>query len=264
MFTVLAAMGAPRHHAYVSMKTVPVNSSYLKLARVLLLKAAGFQHCSQETIESLLAGAQLQQVPRDTLITRRSEPFEELCLVVEGTLESSVQVDAHHRHLVTISSAGDLLGFVSCVDRLPLPHDLRTHTDAVLLRMPLPLITRLRAIDPGISKAFEVQLAARSRHFYERLSEGHLLPFAARLARILLELTGKFGLERGETTMIDLRIPQTDLADLLGVSRQRINQELKDFERRGILRLRRSSIESIDVPKLKVIADAPPGRRAAS
>lgn len=240
----------------VGIRTVPPNSGYGRLARTMLLRAAGFRHCSEQTIDALLSGSPLQQVPRDTLICRCGDAFDELCLIVEGTLESSVQLDASHRHLVAYTSPGDLLGMVCCVDRLPVPHDMRAHTDAILLRMPLALINQLRHTDPGISKAFEIQLAQRARQFYDRLSESLLLSFEARLSSMLLELTAQFGLERGSTTIIALRIPQTDLADLLGVSRQRVNQGLKEFERQGILRLRRSSMESIDVNKLKEIVKA--------
>jgi CRP-like cAMP-binding protein len=143
---------------------------------------------------------------------------------------------------------------VCCVDQLPVPHDFRAHTDAILLRVPLAAIQRLRGLDPALSRAFEIQLAARTRQFYDRLTEALLLPFEARLARMLLELVVKFGVERDSKTVIVLRIPQNDLADLLGASRQRVNQALREFEREGLLTLGRSSIQAIDVARLTGLA----------
>jgi CRP/FNR family transcriptional regulator, cyclic AMP receptor protein len=236
------------------MPIVRTESAYLKLARVLLKGAAGFQHCSDQTIDSLLADARLEQMPRGAIVCRRGEPFEELCLIVQGTLESAVQLDPARRHLVAYSSAGHLLGFICCVDGLPIPHDLIAHTDAIVLRIPVAAINRRRLVDSGISRAFEIQLASRTRQFYDRLSNRLLSSFEVRLSLMLLELANQFGLKREGATMIALRMPQSDLADLLGVSRQRLNQELKAFERRGILQARRSSIESVDLKKLEAIA----------
>jgi CRP-like cAMP-binding protein len=240
--------------ASVVMRTVPAETAYLRLAKALLARASGFHQCAPETIEALVNSGEIHRVPHGTWVCRRDDAFQELCLIVEGVLESSLCIDSGQRHLVAYSAAGDILGFVCCVDQLPVPHDFRAHTDAILLRVPLAAIQRLRGLDPALSRAFEIQLAARTRQFYDRLTEALLLPFEARLARMLLELVVKFGVERDSKTVIVLRIPQNDLADLLGASRQRVNQALREFEREGLLTLGRSSIQAIDVARLTGLA----------
>ena len=242
------------------MRTVSANNAYLRLAQTLLRRAAGFHHCADETIMGLVDGGETQHVPQGTWVCRRDEVFNELCLIVEGVLESSLSLSSTRRHLVAYSSAGEMLGFVCCVDRLPVPHDFRAHADSVLLRIPLTVISRWRAIDPGLARAFEIQLAMRTRQFYSRLSDTLLLTFEARLARMLLELTEKFGIERNQKTRIELRIPQNDLADLIGSSRQRVNQALKGFESQGFLTLARSSITAIDVIGLGRMAESARGQ----
>jgi CRP-like cAMP-binding protein len=62
-------------------------------------------------------------------------------------------------------------------------------------------------------------------------------PLRARLARQLLLLARSYGAAQGEEIRIGLQLAQEDLAQLLGASRQRVNQELKGFEREGLLRV---------------------------
>ncbi len=51
-----------------------------------------------------------------------------------------------------------------------------------------------------------------------------------------------------------LRVPQEQLAQLLALSRQTVNQVLKDFETRGLLRLAYGEIELLDFAGLRALA----------
>lgn len=55
-----------------------------------------------------------------------------------------------------------------------------------------------------------------------------------------------------------LKVPQEDLAMMLALSRQTINQVLKQFETQGALKLRYAEIEIADVQKLSALADLNP------
>jgi CRP-like cAMP-binding protein len=62
----------------------------------------------------------------------------------------------------------------------------------------------------------------------------------ARLAKQLVHLVRSYGsasLSDSSETRIGLQLAQEELAQLLGASRQRVNQELKTMEREGIIRI---------------------------
>ena len=66
------------------------------------------------------------------------------------------------------------------------------------------------------------------------------LPLRARLAKQLLHLVRSYGipsLAHAEEVRIGLQLAQEELAQLLGASRQRVNQELKGMEREDIIRI---------------------------
>ena len=54
----------------------------------------------------------------------------------------------------------------------------------------------------------------------------------------LVHLANGHGLRDGADVAINLHLPQEQLAQLLGVTRQRISQILRDWERHGWLRYR--------------------------
>ena len=66
------------------------------------------------------------------------------------------------------------------------------------------------------------------------------LPLRSRLAKQLLHLVRSYGvpsLSNGEEIRIGLHLAQEELAQLLGASRQRVNQELKAMEREDAIRI---------------------------
>jgi len=80
-------------------------------------------------------------------------------------------------------------------------------------------------------------------------------PLQARLARQLLLLAKSYGIPEGEEIRIGLALAQEDLAQLLGASRQRVNQELKGFEREGVLRVEPARLVVLSRAKLLAIAE---------
>jgi len=72
----------------------------------------------------------------------------------------------------------------------------------------------------------------------------------------LLLMAGGYGEPRAMRRV--LKCPQEDLAMMLALSRQTINQVLKQFETQGALKLRYAEIEIADVQKLSALADLNP------
>jgi CRP-like cAMP-binding protein len=82
--------------------------------------------------------------------------------------------------------------------------------------------------------------ARRIRQLYGLVEDLNTLPLRARLAKQLVHLARSYGsasLSHNSETRIGLQLAQEELAQLLGASRQRVNQELKTMEREGIIRI---------------------------
>jgi CRP-like cAMP-binding protein len=82
--------------------------------------------------------------------------------------------------------------------------------------------------------------ARRIRQLYGLVEDLNTLPLRARLAKQLVHLVRSYGvasLADSSETRIGLQLAQEELAQLLGASRQRVNQELKSLEREGTIRI---------------------------
>ena len=89
---------------------------------------------------------------------------------------------------------------------------------------------------------------------FDMIEDLNTLPLAARLAKQLLLLARSYGIAEGTEVRIGLQLAQEDLAQLLGASRQRVNQELKALERDGTLRVESTRLVLLSRDKLLAIA----------
>ncbi|MSQ57929.1 MAG: Crp/Fnr family transcriptional regulator, partial [Limnohabitans sp.] len=82
--------------------------------------------------------------------------------------------------------------------------------------------------------------ARRIRQLFGLVEDLNTLPLRSRLAKQLLHLVRSYGvpcLNNAQEIRIGLHLAQEELAQLLGASRQRVNQELKSMEREEAIRI---------------------------
>jgi CRP-like cAMP-binding protein len=224
----------------------------LKLARSLLERCLGFKECLPETIDALLNEANLKSLSKGEVLAHHNQHFDFLCLVVEGSLESSIVRDDGHRHLVHFLQPGDLVGVINLIDMQGQINNLASRfAGTTLLLIPGTPVRLLKKNAPDLSHALEMQMAFRSRLLYARLASDTSISFEARLARLLLTLANLYGLERSEGILLDVRISQEDLGDWLGVSRQRVNIATQLLKNEGLIDMSYSSITITRMDELK-------------
>ncbi len=83
-----------------------------------------------------------------------------------------------------------------------------------------------------------------------------VLDVQGRVANALLDFAARFGEPRGSTVLVAHRLTQVQLAQLVGASRERVNQALSDFASRGWLRLEPRSVVLTDLLGLRHWAEA--------
>ena len=139
---------------------------------------------------------------------------------------------------LTYVEPGTWFGDIALFDGLPRTHDAHAHGETTLLVVRKADFMHLLATHVELYDALLRLNCRRLRLMFDALEELNTKPLAARLARQLLRLARSYGVadEQGEVR-IGLALAQEDLAQLLGASRQRVNQELKALEREGALRV---------------------------
>jgi CRP/FNR family transcriptional regulator, cyclic AMP receptor protein len=81
-------------------------------------------------------------------------------------------------------------------------------------------------------------LGGLARRITEQASDLVFLDLAGRVAKTLASLADRDGRAEDDVVVLALPFTQTELAEMVGGSRQSVNQILKTFEGRGYLALR--------------------------
>jgi len=99
----------------------------------------------------------------------------------------------------------------------------------------------------------------RIRQLYGLVEDLNTLPLRARLAKQLNHLVRSYGtpsLSDAKAIRISLQLAQEELAQLLGASRQRVNQELKQMEREQVIRVEPGGLVVLDRDGLLAIVNS--------
>lgn len=239
----------------VNSPTQNASSSVKVQARTLIGNSLGFRDCQVTSLDALVSAGSVRTLGKGQVLVHRGDPFDTLCLVVRGSLETRIMHADGHRHLISFLQPGDIAGLISVLDRLGHMNDLvaREAGTAVLL-MPGPLVRELREVDHLIGRAFEMQLAFRSRLLHDRLAADPAMALDARLARLLLLLARLHGQQRPDGLLLTIKIAQTDLADWLGASRQSVNAALQTLRQKDLIRMTYSTVTLVDFARLTALA----------
>ncbi|HKT99641.1 MAG TPA: Crp/Fnr family transcriptional regulator, partial [Paraburkholderia sp.] len=162
--------------------------------------------------------------------------------------------------LLAVVGPARWFGEIALFDAGVRTHDAYAERDSTLFHVPRAALVALLDATPVWWHAFGLLLAQKLRLAFDAIEETALLPAAPRVARRLLLLAtgyGEVGREAGRDTVGAphaarvVRVPQEDLALMLALSRQTVNQILRQFERDGLVALRYGEIEIVDAARLE-------------
>nr|WP_254696147.1 Crp/Fnr family transcriptional regulator [Lysobacter enzymogenes] len=183
--------------------------------------------------------------------------------MVSGRIRLSVPTAGGREMLIVQFEPGSWFGEVSMFDGEPRPQDARAVGDSEILLLPRTRFLALLEQHPELYRGFTRLLCRKLRTALDYVEDALTLPLAARLGKRLLELARVYGVEREEGRLIDLPLPQDDLANMLGATRQSVSKQLKAWEQRGWIALRYRHVVVRDAQALEraLAQDAARGAR---
>lgn len=198
---------------------------------------AWFSTLSEELRAAILSRAVVRRLPDGAPLASRGAPAEEWCGVASGAVRvSSVSLSGKQVSL-TYVEPGTWFGDIALFDGLPRTHDADAHGPTTLLAVRKADFKDLLARHVELYEALLRLNCRRLRIMFNLVEDLNTRPLSARLARNLLVLARSYGVRQGEEIRIGLQLAQEDLAQLVGASRQRVNQELKAMERDEVIRI---------------------------
>lgn len=215
-----------------------------------------FSKLSPALRSAILSRAAVRRVADGAMLSSRGQPADEWIGVAKGAVRVSSVSLSGKQITLTYVEPGTWFGDIALFDGLPRTHDANAHGETTLLVVRKPDFKELLQQHVELYEALLRLNCRRLRLMFNIVEDLNTLPLAARLAKQLLLLARSYGVpQEGEEIRIGLQLAQEDLAQLLGASRQRVNQELKSFEREGAVRIEPTRLVVLSKDKLMAIAE---------
>ncbi len=199
-----------------------------------------FSTLSPSLRHDILRCAYVKRYKDGELISARGDPPEEWIACARGAVRVSSTSISGKQITLTYVEPGIWFGDVSIFDGDRRTHDAYAHGETTILCVARADFKKILALHAELYEAMLRLHARRIRQLYGLVEDLNTLPLRARLAKQLLHLVRSYGvpsLSHATEVRIGLHLAQEELAQLLGASRQRVNQELKSMERDEAIRI---------------------------
>jgi len=218
-----------------------------------------FSTLSPSLRHDILRCAYVKRYKDGELITARGEPPEQWIACAKGAVRVSSTSISGKQITLTYVEPGIWFGDVAIFDGDRRTHDAYAHGSTSVLCVAKADFKKILALHVELYEALLRLHARRIRQLYGLVEDLNTLPLRARLAKQLLHLVRSYGvpsLSDGSEVRIGLQLAQEELAQLLGASRQRVNQELKSMEREETIRIEPGGLVIRDRDALMHISEA--------
>lgn len=201
-----------------------------------------------DAIERLACYARFKSVPAGTIVFQRGDPGESIFAVCSGIVKISNRSADGRDAVLNLIHPGDIFGEIALLDGEPRTADAQAVTDCELMVIERRDFVPLVARQPGLALKLIAMLCARIRRTSEQVEDVMFLPLPGRLAKTLLWLAGN------SASRERISITQREIGQIIGMTRESTNKQLRAFEERNWIRLERGGIVILDSEPLAALA----------
>jgi CRP/FNR family cyclic AMP-dependent transcriptional regulator len=210
-----------------------------------------FVGLSEERLAETATVMTPRRYARHATIFQQGDPGADLFLVTGGVVKIVQYSREGEEAIIGEVHPGETFGELVLIDGAARSATAVAATDCETLRLPRRVFVHLLESDPVFRQGVLAALARELRRATYNLAELHFLTMPRLLASRLASLAKASA--PGATKNVPLSRPysQTELGQMVGVTRQSVNRALSELEAEGLLRVRRTHIEVLDVGALE-------------
>jgi CRP-like cAMP-binding protein len=213
-------------------------------------KAPLFSALDDESAASLRASMTEIKVAKGKTLFKEGEPGDRLFVVLEGKLKLGTSSGDGRENLLNILGPSEMFGELSVFDPGPRTATATAVTDSRLLALAHDQVIGWVSKHPQVSLQLLARLAQRLRRTNESLADLVFSDVPGRVAKAIMDLGSRFGVEKDDGLHVNHDLTQEELAQLVGASRETVNKALADFAGRGWVRLEPRAVVVLDVERL--------------
>ena len=207
-----------------------------------------------ELLNQLSSYAIPRAVKRGTMILARGDSGTAMFAIVSGTVKISAPSAEGKGAVFNLISEGAIFGEIAVLDGLPRTADATALTDCELMVIERrDFVSLIRERAEFAVKLIEV-LCRRLRHTTGQLEDVMFLDLPGRLAKALLQSAEGAAPAGGKSVGKKIVLTQRNLSEMIGMSRESTNKQLRAWEKQKLIELQRGGIVILAPAALETIA----------
>ncbi|MDQ3553530.1 MAG: Crp/Fnr family transcriptional regulator [Chloroflexota bacterium] len=215
-----------------------------------LRRCALFAHADQETLQRVARGLRRRRFRRNEVIFHQGDAGDSLHIIATGAAKIVLPSAEGEEAIIATLRPGDFFGELALLDEAT-----RSATAAALeptetLVLPRAVFRELLEGDSRLRDALLEGLAHELRRITGHVEELHFLDLAGRLAMRLVRLARENDPSAAGEVLLDWPYTQSDLASMIGGTRQSVNKLLSGLVGDGLVRIERDTLVITDVERL--------------
>jgi CRP/FNR family transcriptional regulator, cyclic AMP receptor protein len=218
----------------------------------LLRKHPIFCDLEAEAFDQVCRYAKHTTLKRGAAIFSKGDPGSSLFAVISGTVKMSISSPDGRSAIFNLIGAGEIFGEMSVLDGQARSADATANTNCEMFvidrREFLPFVRS----HPELAMKFIELLCAKLRWTSDQVEQVILQNLPGRLASALIRLAEKHRLVPGDRT---IPVTQQEISEMVGMTRESINKQLRVWATRGWVRLEHGAIVVLDPDELQALAE---------
>ena len=208
----------------------------------VLSRAAIFHGVEPSALRALTGELHPMIVKHGHTFFAEGEQGDRMYIIVAGKVKIGRRAHDGRESLYTVRGPSESFGELSVFDPGPRTSTATALSDVVVAPVEGLTLRAWIADRPQISERLLRVLARRLRRTDDLLSDLIFTDVPGRLAKQLLSLAQRFGVQEDGALRVTHGLTQEELAQLIGATRETVNKALADFSQRGWIRLEGKSV----------------------
>jgi CRP/FNR family transcriptional regulator, cyclic AMP receptor protein len=221
----------------------------------VLRKHPYFSDLEPDAFEQLCRYAKHTTLKRGAAIFSKGDPGTSLFAVISGTVKISVSSPDGRNAILNLIEAGEIFGEMAVLDGSSRSADATANTNCELFIIDKREFIPFVRSQPALAMKFIELLCARLRWTSDQVEQVILQDLPGRLASALLRLVEKQKPVQGRT----VAITQQEISEMVGMTRESINKQLRSWATRGWVRLEHGAIVVLKPEELQMLVESGAG-----
>jgi len=214
----------------------------------LLQKLPILAGLSVDQIEELESALRPRRYQKGEVVFHRDDPGDSLYIIDDGAVRIGLTSSDGREVTLTVLGTGGFFGELALLDGEPRSADAVAVEPTRLLRLQRETFLRFLEGHPATAPVLLATMSRQIRRLTDQVYDAAFLDLPSRLAKAILNLAVAAG---GGPDGVSLRLTQTELASMVGATRESVNKWLRFYQRRGIIRLGRGTIAVLRMKELE-------------